>query len=144
MKIGIANDHGGFELKNYIVKYLKEKKLTVIDYGNNKYEPLDDFPDFSFKLGEGIKSAEIDLGIVICTSGVGVCIAANKVKGVRCARLSYINEVTTARKHNQINVLALNGNINRERLIKMLDLFLTTEPSKEEKYNRRVKKLDEY
>ena len=97
MKIGIVSDHRGYELKSKIIK--KMKNIDFIDYGTDSNKSVD-YPDYAFKLGEKINKKEVDLGIAICGSGIGICIACNKVKGVRCAKVNSIKDAIYTRKDN--------------------------------------------
>jgi len=141
MKIGIASDHRGYKLKTKVIKYLKRKKYDVIDYGTNKKESVD-FPDYVFKLGENL--ADFEYGIVICGTGIGVSIAANKVKGVRCAKVNSRKEAIMARKHNDANLIALNEGMFLPEAKDILDAFLKTEFKNEERLIRRNKKISDY
>lgn len=140
--IGIANDHNGYELKQELTKFLNEKGYNVIDFGsdNNK----SDYPLYAFKVGEAIKENKIKYGILICKTGIGMSIACNKVKGVRCSKVSNLEEVILTRSHNDANVLALSSDLNIDLIKKMIITFLTTESSKEERHIRRVELINNY
>ncbi len=140
MKIGIASDHRGVILKEKIKNYLNEK-YKIIDYGTNSIESVD-YPEYAFKVGEDIRDNKIDLGILICGTGIGMSIACNKVKKVRCAKVTTKEEAYLARQHNNANVIALSENVTNYKEI--IDTFLTTEASKEEKHQRRVEMIDNY
>lgn len=141
MNIGIASDHRGFELKQKIISFLNEKGYNVTDYGTNSNVSVD-YPDYAFKVGEAINNHEIDFGILICGTGIGMSIACNKVKGVRCAKVNTIEEAVLTRQHNNANVIALAENtIDVENIVEM---FLKTEFSKETKHQKRVEKIDNY
>ena len=140
MKIGIASDHRGVILKEKIKNYLNEK-YQIIDYGTNSIESVD-YPQYAFKIGESIKDNKIDLGILICGTGIGMSIACNKVKKVRCAKVTTKEEAFLARLHNNANVIALSENTNNYKEI--IDTFLTTKGSKVEKHQRRVEMIDNY
>ena len=140
MKIGIASDHRGVILKEKIKNYLNEK-YKIIDYGTNSIESVD-YPEYAFKVGEDIRDNKIDLGILICGTGIGMSIACNKVKKVRCAKVTTKEEASLARQHNNANVIALSENVTNYKEI--IDTFLTTEASKEEKHQRRVAMIDNY
>ena len=90
MKIGIACDHNGMDLKSKIIDYLEKSNYKVVDFGPKKYDSNDDYPDYAFKLSESIRDKNIDYGILICGKGIGMSIDANKVKGVRCAKVNTI------------------------------------------------------
>ncbi len=145
MTIFIGADHRGFDLKNKLIEYLHEKDVRIEDLGNYKYDPLDDYPDFAKKVAQAVLQNPKDfLGIVICGSGVGVCIAANRFHGIRCA-LGFDGEQTKhAKENDHINVLALASDyLDLEKATKIVDIFLISQPKQEEKYQRRIKKLDQ-
>ena len=140
MKIGIISDHRGYDLKK---KILKIKGITFIDYGTNSKETVD-YPDYAFKLGKAINKKEVDLGIAICGSGIGMSIALNKVKGIRCARVSYIKDVIVTRQDNDANVIAFSSEINFDRVKRMIEEFVNTPFSKEQRHIKRINKIKEY
>ncbi len=141
MKIGIVSDHRGYNLKEEILKTIKG--IEFIDLGTNSKSSVD-YPDYAFKLGKAIRDRKVDLGIAICGSGIGMSIALNKVKGVRCARVSTIKDVKITRNDNNSNVIAFSADINYDRVIRMIEEFITTPFSSDERHNRRIKKIDEY
>lgn len=139
--IGIASDHGGYELKQEIVPYLEELGYNVIDYGTMINESVD-YPNYAFKIGEAIKNKGINYGILICKTGIGMSIACNKVKLVRCAKVDNIEEARLTREHNDSNVISLSANNrNAKEIIKT---FLETKFSNEERHLRRINKIIEY
>ncbi|MCR5627912.1 MAG: ribose 5-phosphate isomerase B [Lachnospiraceae bacterium] len=141
MKISIGADHGGFVLKESIVAYLKEKGHEVKDFGTYSKESCD-YPVFGQKAAEAVANGECEKGIVICTTGIGISIAANKVKGIRAALCTdpYMAEMT--RFHNDANVLALGANIIGDGLAKkIVDVFLETEFSGGERHQRRIDEI---
>ena len=140
MKIGIASDHRGVILKEKIKNYLNDK-YQIIDYGTNSIESVD-YPQYAYKIGESVKDNKIDLGILICGTGIGMSIACNKVKKVRCAKVTTKEEAFLARSHNNANVIALSENVTNYKEI--IDTFLTTDFSNEEKHRRRVEMIDDY
>ena len=141
MKIGIVSDHRGYELKKYIIK--KVKNIEFVDYGTNSNNSVD-YPDYAFKLGKAINKKEVDLGIAICGSGIGMSIALNKVKNIRCARVTTIKDVIITRKDNNSNVISFSSDINKNKVLRMIDEFINTEFTKEERHIRRIKKIKEY
>lgn len=143
MKIGIANDHGGVEVKKELVKYLVLNGYQVTNYGSDNDAPVD-YPIYAFKVGEAIKNKEIDLGILICKSGIGMSIAANKIKGVRCAKVETKEDAKVTKEHNHSNVIALSANKQIEELKEIVKNFLETEYSMEERHVRRVQMMDNY
>ena len=125
--IFIANDHGGVELKNAIVKLLGERGEKVVDLGTGTEDSVD-YPDFAFACAERVAATDGALGIVICKSGVGVSICANKVKGVRCALCTSVDMGRLCREHNDANVLALGAsNTSAETALEIAKAFLTAE-----------------
>lgn len=126
MRIAIASDHGGFELKESIIKELLKKCIKTINLGTFS-EGSVDYPDFALKVGEAINSREADLGILICGTGIGMSIAANKIDGIRCALCSDVYSAKMARGHNNINVLALGQRVLGNGLAMMIvDTFVTS------------------
>lgn len=145
MKLYIGADHRGFELKEHLKVWLKEEGYEVVDCGNTKYNPADDFTDFSFAVAEKVQQDSDSRGIVICGSGAGVNIAANKVKGIRASTGINVDEVRHARKHNDLNILAISAEyFSYEETQKMIVMFLTTPFISEEKYVRRLDKIRAY
>ncbi|MFV0424491.1 MAG: ribose 5-phosphate isomerase B [Bacilli bacterium] len=110
MKIALGSDHGGFELKNQIKEFLIDDGHEVVDFGCNSSESVN-YPSFGFLVGEAVSSKECKRGIVICGSGIGISIAANKVKGIRCALVHDAYSAKLTRLHNDSNVLAMGGRI---------------------------------
>ncbi|MCR5527025.1 MAG: ribose 5-phosphate isomerase B [Lachnospiraceae bacterium] len=142
-KIAIGCDHGGFDLKNAVIAHLKEKGYEVKDYGTYSKESCD-YPEFGHAVGKAVASGEADQGIVICTTGIGISIAANKIKGIRAALCTNSLLAEMTRLHNDANVLALGAGIVGEGLaMNIVDTFLTTEFSGEERHERRIKKIEE-
>ena len=109
MKIGIASDHRGYELKKKIMRNINN--IEFVDFGTDSNKSVD-YPDYAFKLCQGIIDKKVDLGIAICGSGIGISIACNKVKGIRCARVTTIKVVVITRKYNDSNVIAFSCDIN--------------------------------
>ena len=138
MKIGIANDHRGVNLKKKIMNYLHEKDILCVDYGTNSEESCD-YVDYALKLGNAINNKEVDLGIIICGTGIGMSIAANKINGIRCARVVNSDEAKLSREHNMANIMAIGENI--ENVFSVVDTFINTKESKEERHIRRVNKI---
>lgn len=140
MNIGIASDHRGFNLKQKLTNYLKELGYNIIDYGTNSIESVD-YPIYAFKVGEAIKDKNIDYGILICGTGIGMSIACNKIKGVRCAKVTTNEEAILSREHNNANVIAIDENTVDFNIVLS---FLKTEFKNEEKHQRRVEMIDNY
>lgn len=142
MKIGIGSDHGGYELKEYIVEYFKNEGIEYIDYGTNSEESVD-YPDFGRKVGEAIIAKEVDKGIVICGTGIGISLAANKVKGIRCALCSDTYSARMSREHNNANALALGGRVlGKDLAVEIVKTWLKAEFAGG-RHERRVNKIGE-
>ena len=143
MKIYLGADHRGFELKEFLKKELKRMGFEVKDLGNLKYDPLDDFPDFAFPVARKIAKERRALGILLCGSGIGVSIAANRVKSVRACLGFDKDQVEKGRQHDHCNILCLPADyIDKNKALELVKTFLSTEPMNKEKYLRRIKKLD--
>ena len=144
IKIYIGADHRGYRLKNKLVGVLRDMNYSVIDMGNSKYEQSDDFVDFSIKVAEKAAMSN-ELGIAICSTGIGVCIAANKVKGSRAGLCTTLKQARIARETDNINVLCLASEfISEEKNIKIALKFINTVFSPEERYLRRLGKIKKY
>lgn len=142
MKISIACDHGGFELKEGLKKWLTDNNYEVIDYGTNSLDSCD-YPDFGRKAAEAVANKTVDKGIVICTTGIGMSIVANKVDGVRCALVSNTDAASLTRRHNDTNVLALGAKYTNFDLAKEItQVWLSTE-FEGGRHQRRVDKIME-
>lgn len=119
MKIGIGNDHAALEMKNQVMEYLEEKGYEVINYGTNTPESCN-YPEFGEKVGRAVVSGEVDCGILICGTGVGISLAANKVKGVRAVVCSEPYSAKLSKQHNNTNVLAFGARVVGIELAKMI------------------------
>lgn len=142
MRISIGCDHGGLDLKNVLVEYLKSKGHDVIDVGTYSHDSCD-YPDFAKKAALMVANKEVDRGIVVCSTGIGVSIVANKVKGVRCALVTDVTTARLTREHNDTNVLALGQkNVSFDRAKEIADIWLNTPFSNEERHQRRINKIE--
>lgn len=142
MKISMACDHGAFDLKEELKAYLSGKGYEVVDEGCYSKESCD-YPDFARKAAEDVANGTVEKGIVLCTTGIGVSIVANKVKGVRCALCHNEHTATMTRLHNDSNVLAMGaGQVSSDEAKKMADIFLETAFSGEERHQRRIDKIE--
>jgi len=144
MKIGIANDHRGMEFNEKITNFLKNIGYDVVNYGPKVLDPLDDYPDFAFALGKAVAKNDIDFGVLVCRTGIGMSIACNKIKGVRCAKVSSKEEARLTRVDNNANVIALSYELSDSRLFAIIETFLKTKYSPNPRHHRRVAKIDEY
>ena len=142
MKIALASDHKGYDLKQKLITNLKTK-YEILDLGTDSTQSAD-FPKYGILLGETIKDKKADLGIVICGTGIGISIAANKVKGIMCAKIDSIKDAKLAKEHNHANVLALRGDLRLKKALKMIETFINAKEFKEDKYERRIKQIKDY
>lgn len=127
MRIALGSDHGGLELKNHLVEYLKSKGHEVIDHGTYTKDSCD-YPDYAYPAALSIKNGEADYAIVICTTGIGVSIVANKVKGVRCSLVTNVEDAVLTKEHNNSNCLALGAkNVSFELARDIVDAWLNAE-----------------
>lgn len=141
MKISVGADHAGFELKEHIKKYLEEKGYEIIDEGTNSLESVD-YPDFGKAVGQRVANKEAEYGVVVCGSGIGISIAANKVNGIRCARVDEPLSARLSRLHNDANVIALGGRLIGPTMAEeIIEEFLNTE-FEGGRHSKRICKLD--
>ena len=142
MKIAVASDHGGFKLKEEVKAHLLEKGLEVLDLGTNSEDSVD-YPAYGKACGEAVVGGQADVGIVVCGTGIGISIAANKVKGVRCGLCTSVEMATLTKQHNNANVLALGGRTTETGLaMQIVDAWLDTE-FEGGRHQRRVDMLDQ-
>jgi ribose 5-phosphate isomerase B len=142
MTIYIGADHRGFHLKEKLVVWLREEGHEVKDCGNSMYDPEDDFPDFSFAVADGVITDSGSRGVVICGSGGGVSIAANKVRGIRCTTAVHVSDVKHNRQADDINVLALSADYTDFDESKgLMRAFIFVEYESQERHNRRLNKI---
>ncbi len=140
--IAIGSDHGGYALKESVKKHLTERGIEFKDFGTYSLDSCD-YPEFGRAVAEAVASGECEKGIVICTTGIGISIGANKVKGIRCALCSETTTARLTREHNDANVLAMGGGFTGELLAnEIVDVFLDTEFSGLEKHSRRISKIE--
>lgn len=143
MKIAIASDHRGVKYKKEIINYLEEKNYMVIDCSKEN-TPTDDYPDFAFKVCKKVVEKEADIGILVCRTGIGMSIAANKVKGVRCAKINSIEDATLSRNDNGANIMTFNYTDSMADIKKYIDAFINAEVINDERHQRRVNKIIAY
>lgn len=144
MKIGIAADHGGFELKKIIHDYLLSQKIEVVDFGATTMDLKDDYPDFVIPLARAVSENKIDRGIAICGSGVGASIAANKVKNVRAALITDTFSAHQGVEDDDLNVLCLGGRVTGNAVaLEIVATFLKSEFSNAARHLRRIQKVKE-
>ena len=138
MKVAIATDHNGVNIKKEIIKYLNNQNIETIDLSEHN-SAVDDYPLYAFEVGKAVSSKEADYGILLCGTGIGMSIAANKVKGIRCAHVTNTLEAKLSKMHNNANVMAL-GAKNPDAL-EMVKTFLETSFSNEERHIRRCEEI---
>ena len=127
MKIGIGNDHAAVDMKNQVVEYLEGKGYEVVNFGTDTYESCN-YPEYGEKVGRAVEAGDVDLGILICGTGVGISLAANKVKGVRAVVCSEPYSAKLSRQHNNTNILAFGARVIGIELAKMIiDEWLNAE-----------------
>ena len=143
MKVSIASDHGGFVLKEAVKKHLEGKGYEVVDFGTDSLASCD-YPDFGKPAAQAVAKKDVDFGILICTTGIGMSMLANKIKGIRAALCSDSVSARLTREHNDANVLVMGAGIVGEILaMSIVDTFLTTNFSFEEKHVRRISKIED-
>lgn len=143
MKIAIGNDHHGVTLKKELVDDLKKQGYEVINYGSDSEEMVD-YTKYAFLVGEAVRDHKVDFGILICGSGIGMSIACNKVRNVRCARVCNVQDAFATRNDNDANVIALSGRVPFEQAKEIVHTFLTTPFEQIERYQRRVRDINQY
>ncbi|MGN1132299.1 MAG: ribose 5-phosphate isomerase B [Ruminococcus sp.] len=135
--IALGCDHGGLNIKNAVIKYLEDKGIEYKDFGCFTEESVD-YPEYAFKVAKSVTSGESELGILCCGTGIGISMAANKVKGIRAAVVSNEFCAEMTRRHNNANILCMGGRvITEEKAVKFADIFINT-PFEGGRHNRRV------
>ena len=141
MKIAIGCDHGALALKNAVITHLEAKGYEVVNFGTDTLDSCD-YPDYAGAAAKAVASGECEKGIVLCTTGIGVSIAANKVKGIRCALLSDVMSARLTREHNDTNMMALGAGVVGEMLaLEIVDTWVGTDFSQEPRHQRRIDKM---
>jgi len=143
VKVALGADHAGYELKEKVKKYLLSKGVETVDLGTGSTESVD-YPDFAVKVAEEVSQKKVDWGVLVCKSGIGMAIAANKVKGVRAAVVRTVEDTKLARGHNDANLLALSGAFTSEaEAKKIVDAWMETK-FEGGRHERRVRKIKDY
>ena len=141
--IAMGSDHAGYELKLALAKHLKERGFEVEDFGCFGTESCD-YPEFAQAVSQAVVSGKAEKGVLVCGTGIGMSIAANKVKGIRAAVITEEFSAQATREHNDANVLCLGARVvDEEKAVKLLDIFMDTPFSGEEKHMRRISKLEQ-
>ena len=144
MKIGIANDHNGVELKQKLTKFLTDKGYDIENYGTDTTDRTD-YTIYGFKVGEAVRDQKVDFGIAICGSAIGISIACNKVKGVRCGKLNSVKDAVHGRESDFINVIALAASTPLEENKEIVLAYLNSrENMSDPAYRKRVNDIKEY
>ena len=144
MKIAVACDHGALELKNKVAAHLADKGYEVMDFGTHTTDSCD-YPDYAGAAAKAVAAGECEKGIVLCTTGIGVSITANKVRGIRCALLSDLMSARLTREHNDTNMMALGAGVVGQMLaLEIVDTWLDTPFSEGERHARRIEKMMAY
>lgn len=142
MKIGIGSDHGGFVLKDSVIQAIKSLNFDFVDYGAFD-ESSCDYPDYALEVANGVKNGEIDKGILLCGTGIGMCIAANKVKGIRCGHVTDVFSAKATAEHNNANIIAMGGRITSPELAgEIVKAYLMTSFAGG-RHQRRIDKITE-
>lgn len=142
MKIALASDHAGYELKETVKKHLQDKGIEILDLGTDSTESVD-YPVFGHKCAEAVVAGDADRGVVCCGTGIGISMAANKVKGARCALCTDVNMAVMTRKHNDANMIAMGARTtDKDTALEMVDAWLETE-FEGGRHQRRVDILNE-
>jgi ribose 5-phosphate isomerase B len=143
MKIGIASDHRGYETKEKLKEYLKNN-YEIIDFGTYSTDRTD-YPIYGIKLGEKVRDKEVEYGIAICGSAIGISIACNKVKGIRCGKVNTKEEAIHAKQNDFVNIIALSGDAPINNNIEIIEAFLNTKENQEDPiYKERIKQIENY
>jgi ribose 5-phosphate isomerase B len=142
MLIYVATDHTGVKVKEEVIKYLESNGIEAKDIGLPNHD-TDDYTDFAFELGRLVIQDKA-LGILICGNGIGMSIAANKVKGIRAARVCSVDDACKAKNHNGANVITFGANLDMDLIKEIIDSFIGTKGPDEERHMRRVAKIEKY
>lgn len=141
MRIALGSDHAGLDLKKEVIQHLKQKGIETVDFGTYDCASCD-YPDFVPPVCEDVLSGKADFGILVCSTGIGISISANKIHGIRCALLGDVFSAKMTRAHNDANVMAMGGKVIGEgHAMEIVDAFLETPFSKEERHQRRIDKM---
>ena len=143
MRIAIASDHGGFDAKEQLRTWLEQAGHECVDFGCNSTDSVD-YPDYAVPVAESVATGRCERGVLVCGTGIGMSIAANKVKGIRAAVVTEEFSVQATREHNDANILCLGARVvDEQKAVKLLDIFMDTPFSGEEKHKRRIGKLEQ-
>ncbi len=142
MRVGIATDHGGFELKVQLVRYLSEAGHELMDFGADSLNPGDDYPDFVIPLARAVASGKVERGVAVCGSGVGACVCANKIPGARAGLIVDHYSAQQGVEDDDMNILCIGGRVVGPAVARdLVDTFLTAKFSQAERHVRRLRKV---
>lgn len=140
MIVGIASDHRGFKTKTKIIKYFDKKGIKYKDFGTDSIESVD-YNDFALMLCKDLNKKKIDCGILICGTGIGMSIMANKINGIMCAKVDSVKDARLAKEHNNANVISMSAELSMFEIKGIIDTYLHSKFISEEKYVRRIDKI---
>ena len=144
LKIAIGADHAGFDYKQEIAKYLIEQNYEIVDFGTDSKEATD-YPDYAVLVAKAVSMGKVDFGVLVCGTGIGMSIAANKVRGVRAAVVSNKFTAESSKTHNHANVITFGSRVNTiEEVLEFLRIYMATKCSEEERHVSRVEKIGKY
>ena len=142
MRVGIATDHGGFDLKNELADYLRHAGHEVVDFGASTLDPGDDYPDFVIPLAQAVAAGKVERGLAVCGSGVGASVCANKIGGVRAALIEDHYSAHQGVEHDDMNILCIGGRVMGFVVAReLVDAFLAAKFTQEERHVRRLRKV---
>ena len=142
MRVGIAADHGGFELKEQVAKVLRAAGYEVVDFGAHTLTPTDDYPDFIVPLAKAVSTGEVERGVAVCGSGVGACVVANKIRGVRAALITDVFSAHQGVEDDDMNIVCLGGRVTGYALAwDLIHAFLNASFIGAERHRRRLAKI---
>ena len=142
MRLGFASDHGGHTLKRLLIQTFRERGMTVHDFGSEIFDPQDDYPDFVIPLAKAVVRGDVERGVAICGSGVGACVAANKVRGVRAALITDCYSARQGVEDDDMNIICLGGRVTGQALAaELLEAFLKARFIGADRYRRRLEKI---
>lgn len=142
MKVAIASDHAGFKMKEAVKPFLRSLKFDIVDLGTDS-EAAVDYPDYGKKMGHAIATGKADMGVLVCGSGIGMCMAANRIKKVRAVTIADEFDAEMSRKHNNANIACFGARkLSTEKVLMLLDIFFKT-PFEGGRHEKRLEKIDE-
>ncbi|MFW5780906.1 MAG: ribose 5-phosphate isomerase B [Bacillota bacterium] len=142
MRIAIGSDHGGYVLKKPVIEAIREMNLEYVDYGTYSEESCD-YPDIARKVAKAVVKGEADKGILLCGTGIGICIAANKIKGIRCGNITDAFSAKMAAEHNDANIISMGGRLIDEKLAKEITMAYLSSKFAGGRHKRRIDKINE-